>query len=577
MPDRDAGARALADQAISLARVLSDTHAGRVASYDATSLRRLLQELERLEETIALAVVYASLQFDADTEPPEHGALVAEMEEAAAQVETLTNFFDLEWIEVPDPRARQLLIHPELAQFAHALTKLRLTRPHRLSAAEEQILTQKSVTGWDAWQRLLDEQLAAIAVELGGERIELADALARLSDADRADRRRAAEAISASLMPGLRTRISILNTVLADHALDDRLRRYPHWLAAQTLDNEASDKSVQALVDAVVRRYDIPRRWSELKARVLGLGRLADYDRFAPVGAAPARYTWPEARSLVLDSYHAFSAELGAAAERFFAESWIDAALRPGKGADAYCDYTVPAANPFIILNFAGRREDVLTLAHELGHGLHFLLAAPRGILQLEMPVTVAETASVFGETLTFARLLSVEEDPQERFGLIAYQLDEAVATVFRQVALHRFEAAIHADRRENGELSASRVGDHWLSVNAELYGDTVELTPEYRDWWSFTSHVFAMPGYVHAYAYGQLLALSLYARYVEEGEAFVPRYLELLRAGGSRSPEALAAICGIDLSDPDFWDTGLDLIEQQLTQAEHALSALET
>ena len=392
-----------------------------------------------------------------------------------------------------------------------------------------------------------------------------------MSSDDRQERRRAAEAITAALRPGMRTRTQTFNVILADRALDDRLRHFPHWLAELNLENEASDQSVRALVDAVVARYDIPQRWSAIKARALGLDRMADYDRFAPVGGPPVRISWARAHELVVASYSSFSEELGRPAERFFTQRWIDAELRPGKAAGAYCAPTIPDANPYVLVNFAGRLEDVLTLAHELGHGLHFLLAAPRGVLQMHTPQTVAETASVFGETLMFAHLLTLTEDPAARFGLLSQQLDDAISTVFRQVAIHRFEDAVHHERRERGELSVERIDEHWTQANVEMFGDSVALTEGYRSWWSNISHVFSTPGYVYAYAYGQLLALSIYARYLEEGESFVPRYLELLRAGGSRSPEQLAQIVGVDLSDPGFWDTGLGLIDRQLAEAEAA------
>lgn len=569
-------AAAKGHEAQSLAAAFAREHRTRIGGYQPRQLRRALDQLERIHELLTAADAFASLRFDADCEPPEHGALLSELEEIAAQVQTLITFFELEWIAVGDQRARQLLAAPELERFAHLLEVLRLTRPHRLSEAEEQIMTEKAVTGKDAWRRLLDEQLTALEIELDGERLELEQALAHLSSANRDTRRRAAEAITAGLTCGLSTRAKILNVLLADHALDDRLRHYPHWLAELNLDNEASDESVRALIDAVVARYDIARRWAAIKAGALGLDRLSDFDRLAPVAGAPPAVSWDQARELVLAAYSGFSQELGAHAARFFDERWIDAEIRPGKAPGGYCAPTVPEANPFILINFTGRLDDVLTLAHELGHGLHFLLAAPQGVLQMTTPTTVAETASVFGETLTLAHLLALAEDPAARFGLLARGLDDAVATVFRQVAIHRFEDALHRERREHGELSVERIGEHWMAANEELYGDTVQLTDGHRCWWSYVAHVFRAPGYVYSYAYGQLLALSIYARYLQQGEAFAPRYVAMLRAGGSRSPEQLMrSFVGVDLSDPGFWDAGLDLIDWQLADAQAAAEAL--
>jgi oligoendopeptidase F len=571
MPD-GADAAAVAGQgALSLAAAFSEAHRSQIGAYDAARLRATLDELERVNVAMTAALEYAVLRFEADTDPPEHGALMNELEEVAAQVETLTTFFDLEWIAIDDDRADRLLDAPELEHYEHLLRQLRQTRPHRLTEPEERILTEKAVSGVDAWGRLLGEQLSGIEVELDGDQLDLEQALARLSYSDAEQRRRAAEAVSSGLAVGVRTRARILNVLLADHALDDRLRNYPHWLAELNMDNEASDESVQALVRAVVSRYDIPQRWARIKARALGLERLRDYDRLAPVGRVPDEFEWAEAEELVVGVYSGFSTELGNAAKRFFEQRWIDAEIRPGKVPGAYCATTIPAANPYVLINFSGRLGDVLTLAHELGHGLHYLLAAPRGLVQMHTPVTVAETASVFGETLTFAHLLSRAEDPAARFGLLAHQLDEAVATVFRQVAIHRFEDAIHRERRERGELSVDRIGEHWIATNQELYGDAMDLTDGYRSWWSYVTHVFSTPGYVYGYAYGQLMALSIYARYLREGDEFVPRYLELLKAGGSQSPERLAQIVGVDLTARDFWDAGLGLIDRQLAEAEEA------
>ncbi len=561
--------------ALSLAAAFAQSHRGRIADYDAAQLGAALRELELLQEAVTAVYAFASLQFDADTEPPDHGALLGEAEEIAAGVETLVTFFDLEWIAIDDARAQRLIEAPELERYTHLLRRLRGSKPHRLTEAEEQILASKVVTGAHSWRRLLETQLSGLEFELDGEAADLEEALARLASHDRGQRRDASEEISAGLLPGLRTRARILNVLLADHAVDDRLRHFPHWLADLNLDNEASDESVRALVDAVVARYDIAQRWLQVKADALGLRTLQVYDRLAPVAGEPSPVSWDQARELVLGAYSSFSVQLGRHAARFFDQRWVDAELRPGKIPGAYCAATVPDANPYILVNFTGRPADVFTLAHELGHGLHFLLAAPQGVLQMEGPVTVAETASVFGETLMFAHLLAHADSAEARLHLLGRQLDEAMQTVFRQIAIHRFEDAIHRERRERGELATERIGELWMAANEELYGDSVNLTTDYSSWWSYIGHLFKMPGYVYAYAYGQLLALSIYARYLEVGEQFVPSYLELLGAGGSRPPDQLAQMVGVELRDPGFWDSGLALIERQLADAEQAVREL--
>ena len=279
---------------------------------------------------------------------------------------------------------------------------------------------------------------------------------------------------------------------------------------------------------------------------------------------------------MVLDSFNGFSPELGAVAQRFFDEQWIDAPVREGKRGGAFCAYTVPSAHPYLMLNYTSRRRDVLTLAHELGHGLHAALARPRGPLEQHTPLTLAETASVFGETLVFRRLLDAARTPASRLSLLAENIEGSIATVFRQTAMNQFEDAVHTARREEGELSVERIGDLWEASQVELLGDAVEITEGYRSWWSYVPHFIGTPGYVYAYAYGQLLALSVYGRYLAEGEAFVPRYLELLEAGGSRSPEELAGIAGLDLTDPEFWNDGLALVRGQLDEAEKAAATME-
>ncbi len=358
---------------------------------------------------------------------------------------------------------------------------MRRYREHLLSEPEEKILSEKSLTGASAWTRLFEELTSAIEVELrsagskgaaatagdggvngGAARVALDVALSRLALPDREVRRTAAEAVTAALAPGLRTRAYVLNTLLADKSVDDRLRRYPNWLAARNLANEASDESVQALIEAVRGRYELARRWYRLKAGLLGIERLADYDRMAAVTQDEVSFTYAQARELVLDCYSSFSPELGELAGRFFAERWIDAPVRPAKRGGAFCASAVPSAHPYVLLNYTARRRDVLTLAHELGHGVHFALAARQGIFHQGTPLTLAETASVFGETVVFGRLLAQDTTPQSRLALLAEHLEDIIATVFRQVAMNRFEELVHTGRREQGELSVERIGELW-------------------------------------------------------------------------------------------------------------------
>jgi oligoendopeptidase F len=564
-------------EALERAEGFAERYAARLEQLDGAGLAEAMAELGAIHELLGRAGYYAALRFSTDTAEPANGALLQRVQEQETQIQTKLLFFELEWAALSDERADQLLAGEGLEFCAQHLRNVRRYREHLLSEAEEKILAEKSLTGAGAWTRLFEELTSAITVQLDGpdgEQVALDVALSRMSISDRETRRGTAEAVTAALAPGLRTRAFLFNTLLADKATDDRLRRYPHWLAARNLANEASDESVAALIEAVRGRYEIARRWYRLKAKLLGVERLADYDRMAAVTEDVVSYPFAQAREVVLDCYSSFSPELGALAKRFFDERRIDAPVRPAKRGGAFCASAVPSVFPYVLLNYTSRRRDVLTLAHELGHGVHFALAARQGIFHQHTPLTLAETASVFGETVVFGRLLEEDSSPASRLALLAENLEDTIATVFRQVAMNSFEDLVHNARRSEGELSVERFGELWAESQEEMLGDSVEVTEGYRSWWSYIPHFIGSPGYVYAYAYGQLLALSVYQRYEQTGPELVPRYLELLAAGGSRNPEQLGAIVGIDLADPGFWEAGLDLVEAQLTEAEAAAEA---
>ena len=571
--DGPEGAERLLADADARAARFAETYAGKVADIDGPGLAQAMGELETIADLIGRAGSYAMLRFAVDTADPENGALLARVQELATATETKLLFFELEWATLDDDRVNELLTADGLDTTRHHLRTLRRYRPHLLTEPEEKLMTEKSLTGRDAWTRLFSELTSAVRVELPDEveGVPLDVALSRLVSPDRDVRRTVAEAVTAALEPGVRTRAYVFNTLLLDKSVDDRLRTYPSWLASRNLANEATDESVEAMLEAIRANYDLPQRWYRLKAELLGIDRLADYDRMASVVDEEVAVEWPDATELVLSSFHEFSPVLGDLAGRFFDERWIDAPVRPNKRGGAFCAYTTPSVHPYVMLNYTSRRRDVLTLAHELGHGLHAALARPRGPLEQHTPLTVSETASVFGETLVFGRLLDAADTPRSRLALLAENIEGSIATVFRQTAMNRFEALVHTARRTEGELSVERFGELWEESQAEMLGDAVEITPGYRMWWSYVPHFIGTPGYVYAYAYGQLLALSVYRRYLEEGDGFVPRYIELLSAGGSRSPEDLAAIAGLDLEDASFWAKGLVLVREQLEAAEAA------
>jgi len=565
---------ALLAEGLERAGDFAQRYRGALETIDGDGLVAAMTTLAEIFDLVGRVESYAALDFATDTTDPARGALIARVQERSTTLATTLLFFELEWAALSDERVEELLAHDGLDFCSHHLRTARRYRPHLLSEPEELILTEKSLSGAGAWTRLFGELTSAIEVELE-EPATLDVALARLASPSREVRRESAAAVTRALEPGLRTRAFIFNTLLVDKATDDRLRHYPNWLAARNLANEASDESVEALISAVRGRYELARRWYRLKARLLGIDRLADYDRMAPLATDEVEVAWPQARELVLDAYASFSPVLGDLAERFFAEHWIDAPPGHGKQGGAFCAYTVPSVHPYVLLNFTGRRRDVLVLAHELGHGVHAALAARQGIFHQGTPLTLAETASVFGEALTFGRLLEASPTPAARLALLAEDIEGAIATVFRQVTMNQFERLAHTERRERGELSVERLGELWGQTQEEFLGDAVEVTADYRSWWSYIPHFINTPGYVYAYAYGQLLALSVYDRYLTQGAGFEHQYLELLSSGGSRSPEELGAIVGVDLRDPGFWERGLDLVERRLEAAEEAAAAL--
>jgi oligoendopeptidase F len=556
------------EQAETAAAAFRELYYGRVAQLTPSELRTAIEEREKIESTATRAIYYAHLWFATDTADSQRGALVAKLTEKGAALDTQLLFFGLELAALEDEQAELLLAGEELERWRHWLRTVRKFRPYILTEPEEKILTEKTVSGFSAWDRLYDELLAAVRVTLDGEEIGFEKAMSKLYSADRDERRRAAEAVTESLAPGLRTRTFIFNTTVVDKSIDDRLRGYATWISSRNLSNDTSDEAVLALVDAVVGRYDVVQRYYRLKARLLGLDRLSFYDRMAPLDEDTTKVGWEEASDLVLGAFSDFSSEVGDVVERFFRESWIDAPPRENKRPGAFCATNVPEVHPYVFMNFTGERRSVLTLAHELGHGLHGYLAQPLGLFNANTPLTTAETASVFGEALTFKRLLAVEEDPRRRLNLLAGRIEDSIATVFRQIAMNRFEDAVHTTRRDEGELSPEKFEELWLGTQSTMFADSVDIDG-YGTWWSYIPHFIGTPGYVYAYSYGFLFALSIFRKYELEGESMVEPYLDLLRAGGSKPPHELAEMVGLDLTDPKIWDAGIDALAVELDEAE--------
>jgi oligoendopeptidase F len=550
------------------AAAFRDRYYGKVAELSAAELAEAIAERERIDSVLTRAAYFAHLYFATDMADSARGALVARLTEKGAELETQLLFFELEIAALEDDAAEELVASAQLDRWRHWIHSLRKFRPHLLTEPEEKIFTEKSVSGVSAWARLFEELLGALRVEIDGVEVGFEEAMSKLYSGDRDERRTAAEAVTVALEPGLRTRTFIFNTILQDKFIDDRLRAYPTWLSARNLRNETTDEAVQALIDATTSRYDVVQRYYRLKARMVGLDTITYYDRFAPIGDDPKKVSWEEARDVVVEAYSEFAQESGDIAERFFRESWIDAPPRDNKRTGAFCATTVPGAHPYILMNFTGDRRSILTLAHELGHGLHGSLAMPLGLYNADTPLTTAETASVFGEALTFKRLLALEDDPTRKLNLLAGRIEDSIATVFRQIAMNRFEDAVHTERRGEGELAPERIEELWLESQRQMFGDSVDVDG-YGTWWSYVSHFTGVPGYVYAYAYGFLFALAIFRRYEIEGDSMVEPYFELLRSGGSKAPEELAEIVGLDLTDPSIWASGIDALSGELDEAE--------
>lgn len=542
----------------------------KVARLDAAGLKVALTDYEQLNELLLKPQLYAHLLFAADAEDDTNKKLSQRTAEFGNRMSRELLFFELEIMEIPDERYAELAAAPELAPFRHYLDSVRRFRHHTLKEREEQLLKLKNLTGAEAFSRLFDELTSSFRyrMELEGEEREFTgeELLGLLHHTDGTVRERAfATFLRRHEEEGI-VLAAIFNTIALDHGQELELRTYRHPMEPTNLGNELPEEVVSRLMDVSEANYGLARDYFRLKAKLLGLPKLKNTDIYAPIGETDRRFTFDEARDLVLEAYGEFHPEFREIAAAFFADRRIDVLPRPGKTGGAFCMGMTPHLPPYVLLNFTGNLRDVATLAHELGHGLHFVLAQRQTMLNYHAPLPLAETASVFGEMLLTRFLLGREPERRTKIALLCAKIEDIIATTFRQNVLTRFEERLHLERQA-GLVTASRLGDLWWEENAKLYGDAVEMIEPYRWGWSYISHFIHARFYCYSYTFAELLVLSLYQKYLEEGETFTPTYIELLASGGSQSPAATVQPAGIDLTDPHFWQKGYDVLAELIAE----------
>ena len=548
---------------------------GKVAELNASEFAKMLQDYEEIVQLLGKIGSFSHLIWSTNTEDSELGKLLQKANELGSEVSQKLVFSDVEWLKVDDKKANKLIQSDELEKWKHYLEVSRLYKDHALSEEAEQVMSAKSVTGRAAWNRYFDETLGAARFELNGEMLTEQEVLSKLHEPNRELRKKAHASLTKTFRDHSRTLTFVFNTILADKYTNDKLRNYDSWITSRNMSNQTDHETVNASVTAVTDNYPLAQRYYKLKRKLLEVDEMFDYDRYAPITKSTETVEWSEAKNMVLEAYADFHPEMSSIAGEFFEKNWIDAAIKPGKRGGAYSASTVTSVHPYVFMNFDGKLRDVQTLAHELGHGVHQYLSRKQGELQSSTPLTTAETASVFGEMLVFNKLMNRLEDPSEKLALLVSKIDDTIATVFRQISMNRFEDKIHTARREQGELSKEQFSAFWIETQKDLYGDSVTLTDEYKIWWSYIPHFLHTPGYVYAYAFGELLVLALYDSYKSQKNGFSDKYLSLLEAGGSDWPHNLVSGMGLDIKDKNFWSRGLDIFERMVKEAEELAASL--
>lgn len=531
-------------------------------------LCQALLELEAIHDVLSRVGSYSGLLYAADTSRPEYQDLEQKVEQRTTEIRNLLLFFELEWLKVDDNVVNRLIGDPALRSYRHYLKSLRRYRPHTLSEPEEKVINEKDNTGRNAFGRLFSEITSSLTFALEKEELNLSQILSLLHEADRNLRQRAMETLYQGLSQKGQLLTFIYDNLIQDHLTMDRLRHYPHPMAPRHLANEIDADVVSTMMEVTEKNYGLAHDYFRLKAHLLGLSRLALYDQYAPVGKEVRPFPFDQARDVILEAFEAFTPAFREIASEFFAQNWIDAEIRKGKRGGAFCASPSPRLHPYILCNYTDNLRDVMTVAHELGHGLHGCLSRKQSYFNYDTPLTTAETASVFGEMLVFDHLLGHQSDPQVQISLLAGKIEDIFATVFRQNVLTRFEETAFAARKEK-RLTPDFVAKLWIEANRAYYGDTVDMPDGYRWGWSYIGHFIHSRFYCYSYVFGQLLVLALYRLYREQGKSFVPKYLALLEAGGSDSPEALLKPLGVDIHDPKFWQKGFEEISGLVRKVE--------
>ncbi len=556
------------------AREFAAKYRGKIDSAEltATTLLEAIREYENLAQDLAKPSNYAALVFSSDTSKFENGAFLQHVQERQTAISLETIFFELELMAAAPAIIERLAADPILQGYRHFIQASRLFREHRLSEPEERIIEEKANTGGRAFERLFEQSVSTIEFKLtvhGEERtLTEPEVLALMRDPDREVRKAAAASFTDGLVRNGMLLTFIFNTLVFDKSIDDRLRRYDYPEQARNTANELDAQTVETVMSTCVERYDLVARYYRTKREILGCDKLMHYDRYAPLFETRQEVGFDEARETVLISFERFSGTISEAAGKFFAGGWIDAEPRKGKRGGAFCMYVTPDLHPYVFLNYLNRKDDIMTLGHELGHGVHAYLSRANSYVNFSSALPVAELASTFGEILVFGSLVA-KSDLEDKLALYASKIEEIFATIFRQAAMYRFEQELHRARREKGELTTEEIGDMWQRNIQAMFADSVELGEEHRNWWMYVEHFIGSPFYVYAYSFGELLVMALYSMYRREGEAFVPKYLDMLKAGGSCSPQELLARVGIDIKDPEFWRGGMKIVEEMIADFE--------